>query len=155
MKGRKFTLQEIRSKISAYCARQERCHQEVELKLKEWLVPYDQRDELIAFLIENNFLNEERFARAYARGRFRLKKWGRVKILHELRKRAISEYSQKQAMGVIDDNEYLSTLYELLEKKLSQHSGEVKLKRFAKSRSYLSQKGYEIHLINEALKHYD
>lgn len=93
-------------KAESYCAYQERCQQEVRDKLYEWGLWKNAVENIIAKLIQDNFLNEERFAKAYAGGKFRIKKWGKVKIKLELKKRKISDYCIRQAMKEIDGPDY-------------------------------------------------
>ena len=106
------------SKLQKYCAYQERCHQEVRSKLIELKIYGDDLEEIIAELISDNFLNEERFAIAYAGGKFRMKKWGKVRIRIELKKRKISDYCIKKAMQEIDEEGYMEGLYKVIEKKI-------------------------------------
>lgn len=108
-------------------------------------------DHIIHHLITHNFLNEERFARSFARGKFRVKKWGRVRILRELELRDISIYNQKLAMKEIPEEAYLETLYEIAEKKLNQLDGESELVQKKKLFDYLAYRGWESHLIYEAI----
>ena len=102
------------AKLTKYCAYQERCHSEVRNKLYEWGLYQSVVEETIVSLIQDDFLNEERFAEAYARGKFRIKKWGRIKILAELNKRKISEYCKKKGLDQIDEGEYLVALADVL-----------------------------------------
>jgi len=104
-------------RLQKYCAYQDRCHSEVRTKLMEVGVYGDDLENIIVELIRENFLNEERFARSYARGKFRIKKWGRVRIKMELRKRKISAYCIKKAMAELEDYDYDEALVTLLEKK--------------------------------------
>ncbi len=139
--------------IIHYCQYQERCHYEVKNKLYELGFNTSQVNEQIAALIEIDLLNEERFSRAFARGRFRLKKWGRVKIKQHLLQRKISDYCIKKAFTEIDDIEYETTLCYLAQKKqeeLSKEKNGMVLK--GKIYNYLLQKGYEGDIINNWLK---
>ncbi|MDA7625775.1 RecX family transcriptional regulator, partial [bacterium] len=104
-------------KLQKYCAYQERCHQEVRTKLIDLGCYGDDLEEVITSLITENFLNEERFAQSYARGKFRFKKWGRVRIRQELKFRKISTYCLKKAMEEINDEEYFEVIKTLLLKK--------------------------------------
>jgi regulatory protein len=139
-------------KACSYCAYQERTHQEVRERLSEWHVWGDESEEIISKLIEENFLNEERFAKAFAGGKFRVKKWGRRKILFELKARKLSPYCIKVAMQEISDEDYWETLQELASKKLNdlrtERSVPVKNQKIAR---YLMGKGYESDLIWEAI----
>lgn len=140
------------SKLQKYCAYQERCHQEVRSKLIELKIYGDDLEEIIAELISENFLNEERFAIAYAGGKFRMKKWGKVRIRMELKKRKISDYCIKKAMQEIDEEGYIEGLYKVIEKKIptEKETNEFKLKgRLAK---HAIRKGYESHLVWQVLK---
>lgn len=141
----------ILSKIRHYCAYQERAHKEVRTKLLELGSRGLELENIIGHLIENNFLNEERFAQQYARGKFTLKKWGRIKITNALKFKGVSPYCIKKGMAEIDDNDYFDTLFKLAITKTKQ-VGKIHpaLKR-KKIYTYLMGKGYESNLINEVL----
>ncbi|MCB9224933.1 MAG: RecX family transcriptional regulator [Crocinitomicaceae bacterium] len=145
----KYSLLEAKQKIEAFCAYQERCDQEVRLKLQSWLMHSEDVDILISDLITNNFLNEERFAEAFVSGKFRIKKWGRIKIKQHLKQKKISDYSIKKAMAQIDPDVYYNTLVELAENK--SVTGKSEWDRKAKLKRYLASKGYENDLINEVV----
>jgi len=102
------------AKLQHYCAYQDRCHQEVRSKLLDLGMRGHDLEVIISELIEENFLNEERFARSYARGKFRIKRWGRIRIRQELRRRNISAYCIKKGMSEIDETDYLNTLESVL-----------------------------------------
>lgn len=143
------TLSEATKKLEHYCAYQERCHKEVTVKLWEMRMIPEAIDQIIAHLIQENYLNEERFARAYARGKFKMKKWGKNRIVSELKQRAISIYNIKTALSEIDDNEYLNTFNLLAEKRLSQIKETHSQKRKKKLVDYLLYRGWESHLVYE------
>ena len=145
-------LQIAREKIQAYCAYQERCHQEVAKKLKSWGLIRDAIDLLIGELIQFNFLNEERYARSFARGKFRIKKWGRMKIRMELKKRDIYFKCIDFAMEEIEDKAYFETLKEVLQKKNELEKETNSYKRKMKLTRYLVSRGYEYDLIRDALE---
>jgi regulatory protein len=131
-----------------YCAYQERSHAETKDKLYSFGLSKTDVEKTISQLIEEDYLNEERFAAAFARGKFRMKHWGRVKIKYELKQRRVSEYCIKKAMQEIDDEEYAETLKKLCEQKLKElGSEETELMKKKKVRDYLLQKGYEHELI--------
>ncbi len=135
----------------SWCAYQERCQQEVRDKLYEWGLWPDAVENIIAELITQNFLNEERFAQTYAGGKFRIKKWGRVKIRLELKKRKISEYCIRKAMKEIDADDYMATLKKVLTdygKKLKEKHA---LKRKYRLVRYAQSRGFEQDLIRETL----
>ncbi|WP_138480403.1 regulatory protein RecX [Dyadobacter bucti] len=137
----------ILQKAASYCAYQERTQDEVRQRLKKWNVWGEEADELIAELISMNYLSEERFAKTYAGGKFRIKNWGRMKIRQELHRRGLSEYSIEKGMNEIEDAAYLSGLKEILTKKkalLSKTETDAfklkqKLARFALGKGYESE----------------
>src|ERR1017187_9401155 len=103
---KKLSPNEALIKAQLFCAYQERCQQEMRDKLYSWGLYPDAVENIIAGLITGNYLNEERFAKSYAGGKFRIKKWGRIKIKIELKKRKISEYCIKRAMEEINNRDY-------------------------------------------------
>lgn len=139
-------------KLRHYCAYQERCHSEVKKKCLELGLRGEEVDEAIAALISDNFLNEERFAKAFAGGKFRTRQWGRKKILAELKQRQVSAYCIKKGMEEIDEGEYDHVLTSLAVKKYSSLKGEQYLKRKYKTMQYLLQKGYEPEQIQETVE---
>ncbi|WP_428742634.1 regulatory protein RecX [Tenacibaculum sp.] len=150
-----FTIEEIKRKIEHYCVYQDRCHKEVEEKLKEYRLIPEAREHILLHLLEHNFLNEERFAKSFARGKFRIKKWGKERIVRELKFRDISIYNIKSALKEIDEEEYIKTLYELVEKKNESISETNQFKRKKKIADYLLYRGFESNLVYEALKTID
>lgn len=147
-----LTKEQALQKLKHYCGYQERSHAEVKEKLFALGVWKKDHDEIIASLIEENYLNEERFAIAFAGGKFRMKQWGRVKIKYELKQKKVSEYSIKKAMKQIDEQEYRSTLKKLAEEKYKSLKSEQYLVRRKKTTDYLMQKGYENDLVREAVE---
>ena len=149
----KYSFLQAKTKIEAYCAYQERCQFEVVTKLREWGIVGEQQEQLIADLISNRFLDEERFAEAFASGKFRIKKWGKIKICQHLKQKHISEYSIKKALSAIDLEEYDQTLRSLAEKKSIELEKEKdSWQRKAKLVRYLNSKGYEQDLIYSLLE---
>lgn len=140
-----------RKKIQNYCAYQERCHSEVKGRLYDMGLRTSEVEELLSELIRDNFLNEERFAIAFAGGKFRMKQWGRIKIKHELKTRNLSEYCIRKALHSINDEDYSLTLESLSAKKAPTIKGNIFKKRAALTR-YLMQKGYETDLVREVVK---
>ena len=124
---------------------------EVRMKLKSWGLIQEAIDLLIVELIQFNFLNEERYARSFARGKFRIKKWGKIKIRMALKKRDIKFKCIDLSMLEIDDKTYFNTLKELLQKKNETVKETNSYKRKMKLTSYLVYRGYEYDLINDAL----
>lgn len=146
----RFTPQQALPKAKNYCAYQERCHSEVQDKLYGFGLSKNEADQILSTLIEENYLNEERFAIMYAGGHFRTKHWGRVKIKYELKKKMVSDYCIKKAISFIDDIAYIKTLSWLAEKKLKTLKSEKNLFiRKKKLQDHLLQKGYESDLIRE------
>jgi regulatory protein len=138
--------------IYHYCNYQPRSHQEARNKLYELGCKTPEVEELISDLIESGLLNEEAYARAIARGKFRMKQWGRIKIIQQLKFQRVSEYCIKKAMTEIDANEYYETLKKLAEKKWVELKSEKQPPiRKNKTYNYLAQKGYESSLITEVL----
>ena len=135
------------SKAQAYCAYQERSHEEVRKKLLEWDIDNNIVENIIVELISDGFINESRFAESYARGKFRIKKWGKLKIKSGLRSKKITENCIKAALEKIDKKEYQKTIFEIANKKLTEYKSE-KLK-VIKTVSYLIQKGFESELVRE------
>lgn len=148
MYKKQLTKEQALQKLRHYCGYQERSHAEVKTKLYELGVRKAEHDEIISTLIEEDYLNEERFALAFAGGKFRMKQWGRVKIKYELKLKQVSEYSIKKALKQIDENAYKKTLKELYEEKWNSLKGEQnRYIKLTKTRDYLLQKGYEPELI--------
>ncbi|MDA3613972.1 regulatory protein RecX [Polluticaenibacter yanchengensis] len=139
-------------KLKHYCAYQERCHADVSNKLFGYGINSLEQGPIIAYLIEENYLNEERYATQFAGGHYRLKKWGRIKIVQALKQKQISEYLIKRALKEIDEDDYLETLHKLAEAKWPGIKAPSILHRRQKCKMYLMQKGYEPHLINEVIK---
>jgi regulatory protein len=139
-------------KIKPYCAYQERCHSEVKEKLYGYGLHRSDVEQLISRLIEDNYLNEERFAISYASGHARIKKWGKIKITHGLRQKGISAFCIKRALQLIDVDEYQLGLQKLAEQKWHLLKKEPVLKRRFKCRQFLLQRGFESSLVQEILK---
>ncbi len=141
------------AKLQSYCAYQERCHREVRSKLLNLGIYGDDLEEIIASLIEENFLNEERYARSFARGKFRMKQWGRNRIVRELKMRDISDYCIRKAMTEIDEEEYLKTLEAVLERQAEKVKADNDFAKQNKLAQYaIQQRGFEAELVWDAVK---
>jgi regulatory protein len=140
------------AKLQRYCAYQDRCHKEVRTKLLELGVYGDDLEEVIAQLIEEKFLNEERYARSFARGKFRIKQWGRSRIVRELKMRDISDYCIRKAMEEIEEAEYTQTLADFLAKKALLLENESGFERNNKLAQYALRRGFEQELVWEAIR---
>ncbi|MEX6626470.1 regulatory protein RecX [Tenacibaculum salmonis] len=146
-----FTVDEIKRKMEHYCVYQDRCHKEVESKLSSFNVIPEVREMILLSLMKDNFLNEERFSKSFARGKFRIKKWGKNRIVRELKFRDISAYNIKTALKEINEEDYITTLYSLVAKKNELVTETNIFKRKKKIVDYLLYRGFESHLIYEAL----
>lgn len=144
---RKDIMKAAKLKAGNYCAYQERTHQEVRDKLYALDLFRDEVEEILTELISENFINEERYAKTFASGKFRLKHWGRRKIIYALKQKHISPYCVDQAMKEIQDDEYEQTALSLIEKKRSQLSGEDSFILKNKIARYLIGKGFESELV--------
>ncbi|WP_425589992.1 regulatory protein RecX [Flagellimonas algarum] len=133
--------------MERYCAYQERCHKEVVQKLKDMRMIPRAIDQIITHLIEANFLNEERFAKSFARGKFNQKKWGKTRIVRELRMREISRFNINSALAEITDEAYHATFDELAEKKAAQIEATDLMKKRKKLADYLLYRGWESDLV--------
>ena len=147
-----LTKEQALQKAKYYCAYQERCHSEVKEKLYSLGLYKKDAEELLSNLIEENYLNEERFAIQFAGGRFRIKQWGKVKIKYELRKKQVSDYCIKKALASINENEYQKTIQKLFSAKLKTLKSEknIFIKK-KKLQDHLLQKGFESTLINKLI----
>ncbi len=136
-------------RMQQYCEYQDRCHQEVRTKLIELKVYGADLEDVLTDLIQDDFLNEERFARSYARGKFRMKKWGKMKIQQELKFRKVSPYCIKKGMTEIDDDEYSEALLAVMTKYRRTHKFKNQWDLRQKMFNHAYSKGYESFLINE------
>ena len=147
-----FTPDQALPKAKHYCAYQERCHSEVKEKLYSFGLNKKEVEQILSQLIEENYLNEERFAMQFAGGRFRIKQWGRVKIKYELKQKQVSEYCIKKALAAIDERDYQKTLQKLFDAKLKTLKSEknIFIKR-KKLQDHLLQRGFEAGLVREMI----
>jgi regulatory protein len=154
MKNKKltFTVEEAQKKLENYCVYQERCHQEVERKLNEMHMIPEAKELILLYLMENNFLNEERFAMSFSRGKFRIKKWGKKRISRELKFKDISEYNIRKGLEEIDQNEYLTTLEEIAIKKRDSITEKNPYKKSQKITNFLLYRGFENDLVYSIVK---
>ena len=152
MEKKLFTFEEIKQKIVNYCVYQDRSHSEVEQKMKEFVLIPEAKEEILLYLIKENYLNEERFARSYTRGKFYIKKWGKNKIKQQLRLKGISDKLIAKSFSEIDDNEYLAAIKTILEKIIPTLKGLKEYQKKQKIIKYLLSKGYEYELILDSLE---
>jgi len=149
MYKKQLTKEQALQKLKHYCGYQERCHSEVKEKLYQLGVWKKDHDEIIAALIEQGYMNEERFAIAFAGGRFRMKQWGRVKIKYELKLKQVSDYSIRKALKQINEEEYVALLKKLAEEKYASLKNEQWIVRKKKTMDYLMQRGFESELVTK------
>ena len=154
MQRRTFTKEQVYQKLKHYCAYQDRCHAEVKSKAYSFGLKRSDVEELTSRLIEEGCLNEERFAKNFAGGKFRMKQWGKLKIKAELRQRMIGEYCITAALAEIDHNNYKETLQKMAVKRWNSIKGQgINLfVKMTKTRDYLLQKGYEANLVAIEIK---
>ncbi len=147
-----YTLKEATKKLESYCTYQNRCHKEVVTKLRDMHMISEAIDQIVTHLIQEDYLNEERFSKGFAQGKFRIKKWGRNRITNELKLRAISKYNIKTALNEIDQDDYLETLNILAKKRLDAIKETNIQKRKRKLADYLLYRGWESHLVYSKVK---
>lgn len=146
-----YNLEEIRSKMEYYCSYQDRCYKEVEVKLKSFHLIPEAKKQIMIFLIENNYINEERFAKSFVRGKHNYKKWGKKRINIELKAREISSKNIELALQEIPEELYIQNFNELAEKHWNSITEKNSTKKNKKWVDFLLRKGYESHLIYDKL----
>lgn len=152
MYKKQLSREQALQKLKHYCAYQERCHSEVREKLYSLGVWKKDQDEIISTLIEENYLNEERFAMAFAGGKWRVKRWGRVKIRYELKQKQVSEYCIKKALKQIEEEEYLAVLRKMAEERYASLRSDQYLVRKKKTGDHLIARGFEAGLVRQVLE---
>ena len=153
MKSEKsYTVDEATKLLENYCAYQDRCHKEVEQKLYDINMIPQAKEKILLHLLQHDFLNEERYSKAFTRGKFKIKKWGKIKITNELKFRNISAYNIKNALLEINDDAYLKTLQQLAKKKSPLIKASNSFIKRNKLSTYLISKGYESNLVFDLVK---
>lgn len=151
-----YTLQEATKKLEHYCAYQERCHKEVVQKLTDMYMIPEAIDVIVVHLLQHNFLNEERFAKTFVSGKFKIKAWGRRRLTFELKKKNVSKVNINQALTDISDEEYIGVFNDLAEKKANSIKESNLFKKKKKFIDYFLYRGWESHLVydkaNELIK---
>ena len=150
-KNKTYNIKETTEKIQSFCALQDRCQWEVQNKMRQWGVEEYLIENIVTDLILEKFIDEQRFSESFCRGKFRIKRWGKVKIKNELRLRKISVSCIEKGLEQIEDEEYYSILKELYEKKNSSLKEQNLFIRNKKIVKYLQQKGFESNLIWELI----
>lgn len=138
-----YTFEEIKQKMMNYCAYQDRCHQEVEQKMKDFLLIPEAKEEIILYLIQENYLNEERFVRSYIRGKFYIKNWGKIKIKNHLKFKSISEKLINKCIDEINDNDYENTIKKLFNTYYLGLKAMPNYQKNIKTIQHLMSKGFE------------
>lgn len=151
-KKKSFTVDQLQRKLEQYCVYQDRCHKEVEQKMRDYNLIPEARELILLSLMKDNFLNEERFSKSYARGKFRIKSWGKQRIVRELKFRDISAYNIKTALKEIDSQEYIATIYRITENRNEVLTEANHYKRKQKLIDFLMRKGFENELIFKTVK---
>ena len=152
MNIKKLSKEQALPQVKQFCVYRERCHSEVKEKLYSLGLYKNDVEQLMAQLIEENYLNEERFAKQYAGGKFRMNQWGRIKIKYALRQKQVSDYSIKKGLKEIIVTDYKKTLQKLAEQKSKSLKNESNVfSKRKKLQDYLLQKGYEGELVREVI----
>ena len=138
-------------KLQKYCAYQDRCHQEVRNKLITLGVYGEDLEQVISQLIEENYLNEVRYAQSYVRGKYRIKKWGRHKIKLSLKQKGVTDYCIDKGLAEIDEDIYRQNLMELTQQRKNLYEKPLSFQNQQKIKAFLMRKGYELDLIHQAL----
>lgn len=152
MEHKSYTFLEIKQKLVNYCVYQDRCHQEVERKMWDYLLVPEAKEEILLYLMRENYLNEERFTRSYIRGKFYMKSWGRNKIRNHLKFKGVPEKLINSCFDEIDDEDYYRTLSKLFEQYHSKLKGQTEYQKKSKTIQYLLGKGFEYEEVLEVLK---
>ncbi|MBO9691828.1 regulatory protein RecX [Chryseobacterium sp.] len=143
MEKKSYTFDEIKQKLVNYCVYQDRCHAEVEQKMREFMLIDEAKEEIILYLLKENYLNEERFTRSYIRGKFYIKHWGKAKIKMNLKQKQISEKLINSCFDEIDDSDYEKTIRKIFEEYYSKQKGLKEYQKKTKTIKYLMGKGFE------------
>ncbi|MBW8362801.1 MAG: RecX family transcriptional regulator [Kaistella sp.] len=147
-----YTFLEIKQKMVNYCVYQDRCHQEVEQKMRDYLVIPEAKEEILLYLMKENFLNEERFTRSYIRGKFYMKSWGRNKIKNHLKFKGISEKLINRCFDEIDEQDYENILKKIYENHYSKQKGLKEYQKKSKTITYLIGRGFEYEEIRRVME---
>jgi len=149
MEKKSFTFDEIKQKLVNYCVYQDRCHYEVEQKMKEFLLIDEAKEEIMLYLLQENYLNEERFTRSYIRGKFYIKHWGKTKIRIHLKQKQVSEKLIRVCFDEIDEHDYNRTIRKIYEDYYLKQKGLQEYQRKSKTIKYLMSRGFEYEKIND------
>jgi len=151
MEKKSYTFEEIKQKLVNYCVYQDRCHSEIEQKMRDFLLIPEAKDEIFLYLIKENYLNEERFTRSYIRGKFYIKHWGRTKIKMNLKQKGITEKLISKCMDEIDADDYEKTVNKIYQDYFSKQKGLKEYQRKSKVIKHLMSKGFEYDVILDVI----
>ena len=152
MEHKSYTFLEIKQKLVNYCVYQDRCHKEVEQKMWDYLLIPEAKEEILLYLMKENYLNEERFTRSYIRGKFYMKSWGRNKIRNHLKFKGVPEKLINSCFDEIDADDYYKTLAKLYHNYESKLKGLQAYQKKSKTIKYLLSKGFEYEEITQLIK---
>lgn len=155
MEKKSYTFTEIKQKMVNYCVYQDRCHSEVEQKMRDFLLIPEAQEEILLYLMRENYLNEERFTRSYIRGKFYMKSWGRTKIKSQLKFKGVPEKLINSCFDEIDDSDYDQTIQKIAEKYFEQQKGLKDWQKKSKTVKYLLSRGFEYDEINRILLNFN
>ncbi len=145
------SIDDVKRDLARFCAYQERCYQDVDKKLNTYNLIPQAKDEIILYLLQNDFLNEERFAKIFVSGKLNVNKWGRKKIEYQLRTKGVSNRNIEIALATIDDDSYKDILISIATKKVTSINEKNAYQKRAKLTRYLQTKGFEMDLIVEVV----
>jgi len=151
MEKKSYTFEEIKQKLVNYCVYQDRCHSEIEQKMRDFLLISEAKDEIFLYLIKENYLNEERFTRSYIRGKFYIKHWGRTKIKMNLKQKGITEKLISKCMDEIDADDYEKTVNKIYQDYFSKQKGLKEYQKKSKTIKHLMSKGFEYDVILDVI----
>ena len=151
MDKKSYTFEEIKLKMVNYCVYQDRCHYEVEQKMREFLLIPEAKDEILLYLMKENYLNEERFTRSYIRGKFNIKNWGRIKIKIHLKQKGISEKLISKCMDEIDEDDYRKIILQIWNNYYERQKGLKDYQKKSKTIHYLISRGFEYEEILQSI----
>lgn len=151
MDKKSFTFAEIKLKLVNYCVYQDRCHSEIEQKMRDFLLIPEAKDEIFLYLIKENYLNEERFTRSYIRGKFYIKHWGRNKIKMNLKQKGITEKLISKSMDEIDTDDYEKAINKIYQDYFSKQKGLKEYQKKSKTIKHLMSKGFEYDIVLDVI----
>ena len=150
-----LTLDQVLDKIAKYCAYQERCVKDVRDKLKTFDLPQEEKDKILDYLLDNRFVNDERFAMSFVRGKINQSGWGLNKIRFHLMQKGIAKEIIDEALQQTDEEVYRQRLIDILETKSKTVKAETEFEKKRKLVAYAIQKGFEGALVWEVVKELD